>query len=195
MAGVNKVILVGRLGKDPEVRYAQQNNLAVAKFTLATDSGFGDKRKTEWHNITVFGKPAENCKNFLHKGSLVASEGRITYDKWQKDENTSVNITTIIAEKVSFLDSRNADNAGGGFNNGGNYGGGGYNNYQGGGNNFGGGNNYGGNNYGGNNYGGNNYGGNNFGDNGNFGNQSPDFGSPSSNPEPSDGFDDEHVPF
>lgn len=117
MAGINKVILVGRLGKDPELRYSSSGK-AVASFSLATDSGFGESKKTEWHNIVVFDKTAENCSKYLKKGRMVYVEGRITYRKWQKDENTSVNITDIIAHDVQFLERADApsyDAGGGGY--------------------------------------------------------------------------------
>ena len=109
---VNKVILVGRLGKDPEVR-ASSAGKQFCNMTLATDSGFGDNKKTDWHNIVVFDKQAENCGRYLKKGSLIYVEGRISYDKYN-DKDGQVRYTTrIIANSIQFLDTKNS--------NGGNY--------------------------------------------------------------------------
>ncbi|MCI5065594.1 single-stranded DNA-binding protein [bacterium] len=109
--GVNKAILVGRLGKDPEIRYTQSQT-AVTKFGLAT----GERRKdpqsgnwtehTEWHNIVVFGKTAENCSNFLKKGREVYIEGRIQTQKWQDKEGRDRWTTEIIAQTVQFLGNK-----------------------------------------------------------------------------------------
>ncbi|MFA5624906.1 MAG: single-stranded DNA-binding protein [Bradymonadales bacterium] len=103
--GVNKVMLVGRLGKDVELRTAQSGK-PVGKFSLATDSGFGENRKTEWHNIVTFDRVAENCSKYIGKGSLVYVEGRISYSKWEKEPGNVINITSILAHDVQFLDSK-----------------------------------------------------------------------------------------
>ena len=87
MAGINKVILVGNLGKDPEVSYTQSGT-AVAKFSIATsekwtDKGTGEKKdKTEWHRITAFGKLGEICGEYLAKGKQVYIEGRLQYGSY-----------------------------------------------------------------------------------------------------------------
>ena len=92
MAGsVNKVILVGRLGKDPELR-SIPSGTSVAKFSLATDDRFTDKagekqERTEWHNIVVWGKLAEICGQYLRKGRLVYIEGSIRTDSWDDKES------------------------------------------------------------------------------------------------------------
>lgn len=104
---VNKVILIGRLGKDPEVR-ASQAGKSFCTFTLATDTGFGENRKTDWHNIVTFDKQADNCGRFLKKGSLVYVEGRISYDKYQDKDGQQRTSTRILANTVQFLDSKNA---------------------------------------------------------------------------------------
>ena len=105
--GVNKAILIGRLGKDPEIRYTQSQT-AVANFSLAT----GERRRdqsgnwvehTEWHNVVVFGKTAENCSNFLKKGREVYIEGRIQTRKWQDKEGKDRWTTEIVANTVQFL--------------------------------------------------------------------------------------------
>ena len=105
--GVNKVILIGNLGKDPELRYTTSQT-AVASFSLAT----GERRKdqsgnwvdhTEWHNIVTFGKTAENCANFLKKGRQAFIEGRIQTRKWQDKEGKDRYTTEIIASTVQFI--------------------------------------------------------------------------------------------
>lgn len=104
--GVNKVILIGNLGRDPELRYTQ-GGTAVANFSLATterakkDGEWVDQ--TEWHNIVVFGKVAENCSNFLGKGSTAYIEGRIQTRKWQDKEGHERSTTEIVANTVQFL--------------------------------------------------------------------------------------------
>lgn len=102
---LNKIMLIGRLGRDPECKITQSGK-SVCSFTLATDTGYGDNKKTDWHNITVFDKAADNCAKFLRKGSPVYVEGRICYDAYEKDgiKRTSVK---IIANDVRFLGARN----------------------------------------------------------------------------------------
>jgi single-strand DNA-binding protein len=110
--GVNKVLLLGRLGRDPELRYTSSQT-AVASFSLAT----GERRRdangnwtehTEWHNISVFGKTAENCSNFLKKGREVFVEGRIQTRKWQDKEGKDRYTTEIIANNVQFVGGRDS---------------------------------------------------------------------------------------
>ena len=98
MAGsVNKVILVGRLGKDPEVKYTP-SGAAVAKFSLATDESFKDKTgekqdRTEWHNIVAWNKLAEICGEYLTKGKLIYIEGSIRSRQWQDQSGTNARPT------------------------------------------------------------------------------------------------------
>ena len=101
---VNRVILIGRLGRSPELRHAQSGK-SVCTFTLATDAGFGDNRKTDWHNITAFDKTAEACAKYLRKGSMVYVEGRITYDAYEKD-GVRHTTTRILASDVRFIDTK-----------------------------------------------------------------------------------------
>jgi single-strand DNA-binding protein len=106
MAGVNKVILVGNLGADPEVRYTA-GGTAVAKFSLATSRKFtgrdGQKQeKTEWHRIVAWGKLAEICGQYLSKGRQVVIEGRIEYGSYEKD-GVKHYTTDIIAENMHML--------------------------------------------------------------------------------------------
>jgi single-strand DNA-binding protein len=126
MAGsVNKVILVGRLGKDPELR-SIPSGTSVAKFSLATDDRFTDKagekqERTEWHNIVVWGKLAEICGQYLRKGRLVYIEGSIRTDSWD-DKETGVKKyrTEIIANTMQMLEKK-GDDEGGGYSGGGGY--------------------------------------------------------------------------
>lgn len=114
--GVNKVILLGNLGKDPELRYTTSQT-AVCSFSLAT----GERRKdasgnwvdhTEWHNIVTFGKTAENCANFLKKGRQAFIEGRLQTRKWQDKEGKDRYTTEIIASTVQFVGNREGRGAG-----------------------------------------------------------------------------------
>ena len=90
MAGLNKVMLIGNLGRDPEIRYSQQG-LAIVNFSLATSEQWTDKtsgdrqEKTEWHNIVVFGKQAETCEKYLSKGSQIYVEGKLQTSTYEKD--------------------------------------------------------------------------------------------------------------
>jgi len=107
---VNKVILVGRLGKDPEVRYTPDGTM-VTNFNLATDEQWKDKsgektQKTEWHRIVTFGKLAEICGNYLVKGKLIYIEGRIQTRSWEDKEGVKRFTTEIIATNMQMLDTR-----------------------------------------------------------------------------------------
>ncbi len=106
-SGVNKVILVGNLGKDPEVRYTPGGQ-AVANFTIATNEAWTDKQgqkqeRTEWHRIVVWGKTAENCGEYLSKGRQVYVEGRLQTREWTNKEGAKQYTTEIVANQVTFL--------------------------------------------------------------------------------------------
>ncbi len=109
--GVNKVILVGNLGKDPEVRYSP-NGQAVANITIATseswkDKNTGDKQeKTEWHRVVFFGRLAEIAGEYLKKGSQIYVEGRLQTRKWQDKEGKDRYTTEIVAGEMQMLGSR-----------------------------------------------------------------------------------------
>ena len=111
MASVNKVILVGNLGKDPEIRYLP-NGDAVCNFSLATtrswkDKTTGDKaEETEWHRISTFGKLAEIAGQYLKKGSSCYLEGRLKTRKWQDKEGKDNYTTEVIAESLQMLGGR-----------------------------------------------------------------------------------------
>ena len=107
MRGVNKVILIGNLGRDPELRYLP-NGDPVAKFTLATGSKWKDKNgqlqeRTDWHNIVTFRKQAEICNEYLKKGSPVYVEGRIQTRSWEDKDGNKKYMTEIIAQSVQML--------------------------------------------------------------------------------------------
>jgi single-strand DNA-binding protein len=108
---LNKVMLIGRLGKDPEVRYAA-NGTAVASMSLATDESYTDRdgnkvERTEWHRVVVFQRQAENCKTFLSKGSLIFVEGSLQTRKWQDQQGQDRYMTEVKANRVQFLDRKN----------------------------------------------------------------------------------------
>jgi single-strand DNA-binding protein len=110
MASVNKVILVGNLGKDPETRYLPSGD-AVANFSIATTEKFKDKsgamqEHTEWHRISFFGRQAEVAGEYLKKGSPVYVEGRIRTRKWQDKEGNDRYSTEIVGDRMQLLGGR-----------------------------------------------------------------------------------------
>ncbi len=116
MASVNKVILVGNLGRDPELRYIPSGQ-AVANFTLATNERWRDKdgnnqERTEWHRIVVWGKSAENCAQYLQKGRSVYVEGRLQTREWEDKDGNKRNTTEVIAQTVQFLGGRGGETGG-----------------------------------------------------------------------------------
>ena len=117
MASVNKVILIGRLGRDPELRYTQGGQ-AVANFTLATNERFANKsgeqqERTEWHRIVAWGKTGELCAQYLSKGRSVYIEGRLQTRDWEDKEGQKRSTTEIVAQNVTFLDSARTAASGG----------------------------------------------------------------------------------
>jgi len=112
---VNKVILVGNLGKDPELRYTPAGT-AVASFTLATSENFKDRdgnrqEKTEWHNVVAWRQLAEICGKYLHKGKQVYIEGKLTTRKWQGRDGVDRYTTEIVADTMQML-GRAGDDSG-----------------------------------------------------------------------------------
>ncbi len=108
MKTMNRVMLIGRLGRDPELRYTQKGT-PVANFSLATNHTFkrdGDlpEEQTEWHRIVVWGKHAEICQQYLAKGRLVFTEGRLNTREWNDKTGNPKKTTEVIASTVQFLD-------------------------------------------------------------------------------------------
>ena len=100
---MNKVILIGNLGKDPEVR--QVKDTSVAQFSLATTTGFGDSKKTQWHNITLWGKTAEVAGQYLKKGNRVCIVGEINYREYEKDGEKKF-FTEIVGRELEMLTAK-----------------------------------------------------------------------------------------
>ena len=112
MAGVNKAILVGNLGRDPELR-TTPNGQSVVNFTLATSETWTDKsgervERTEWHRIVVWGRTAETCAQYLSKGRTVYVEGRIQTREWEDKDGNKRYTTEINANTVNFIGPRSS---------------------------------------------------------------------------------------
>lgn len=110
MSGINKVILVGNLGKDPEVRYLE-GGTAVAKFPVATSETYKNKDgnkvdQTEWHNVVLWRGLAEVAEKYLRKGQLVYIEGKIKTRSWDDKEGNKRYITEVIADTMTMLGNR-----------------------------------------------------------------------------------------
>ena len=110
MAGVNKVILIGNLGKDPEVRHLD-NGVAVANFSLATTESYTNRKgdrvnQTEWHNIVLWRGLADIAEKYLKKGNSVYIEGKISTRKWEDKEGNARYSTDIIADKMTMLGAK-----------------------------------------------------------------------------------------
>jgi single-strand DNA-binding protein len=117
MASVNKVILIGNLGRDPEVRYMPDGG-AITNISIATTENWKDKNgekqeKTEWHRVAFFGKLAEIAGEYLKKGSQVYVEGRLQTRKWQDKEGNDKYTTEIVADRMQMLGSRQGMGGGG----------------------------------------------------------------------------------
>jgi single-strand DNA-binding protein len=118
MASVNKVILIGNLGRDPEVRYLPDGG-AITNISIATTENWKDKNgekqeKTEWHRVAFFGKLAEIAGEYLKKGSQVYVEGRLQTRKWQDQEGNDKYTTEIVADRMQMLGSRQGMGGGAG---------------------------------------------------------------------------------
>jgi single-strand DNA-binding protein len=101
---LNQVALIGTLGRDPELRYANSGT-AIANLTIAVNDGYGDNRKTYWFYVTCFGKTAESVEHYTRKGSKIAVSGKLVQDEYEKDGKT-VRKTHINAFNVHFLDPK-----------------------------------------------------------------------------------------
>ncbi len=120
--GINKVILIGNLGNDPDTRYTPQGS-AITNLSVATDESYKDKNtgqmvpKTEWHRVVLFNRLAEIAKEYLKKGSKVYLEGRLQTRKWQDQGGQDRYTTEIVASEMQMLDSRGGfDQPQGGYN-------------------------------------------------------------------------------
>ena len=107
---LNRVMIIGRLGADPELRYTQAGQ-PICSLRIATDESYTDKdgnrvERTEWHSVVAFGKTADHCNQFLHKGSLVYVEGKLATRKWQDQNGHDRYTTEIRADRVQFLEKR-----------------------------------------------------------------------------------------
>lgn len=111
MSSLNKVMLIGRLGRDPELRYTQSGT-PVCALSLATDESYQDRDgnkvdRTEWHKVQVWQKPAENAAHYLAKGSLIFVEGKLATRKWQDQQGQDRYTTEIQAQRIQYLDFKN----------------------------------------------------------------------------------------
>ena len=127
--GINKVILIGNLGNDPEMRHTP-NGAGVCEFRLATNEAWTDKQgqrqeRTEWHRVVVWGKKAEVCSKYLSKGRQVYVEGRLRTRSWEDKEGNKRYTTEVVANDVQFLGGGGRDGGGGGGGGGRSGGGGG----------------------------------------------------------------------
>ncbi|MDR7074070.1 single-stranded DNA-binding protein [Fictibacillus barbaricus] len=122
---LNRVVLVGRLTKDPELKYTP-NGVAVANFTLAVNRPFSNQqgeREADFINCVVWRKPAENVANFLKKGSLAGVDGRMQTRSYENNQGQRVYVTEVMAESVQFLEPKNANAGGQQYQGGNNFGG------------------------------------------------------------------------
>jgi single-strand DNA-binding protein len=106
MGTVNKVLLIGRLGKEPEER-STPGGTRVSQFSLATDTYHGDGEKTtDWHRVVAFGKTADLCNQYLQKGRLVCVDGTLRTRSWEKTPGEKRWITEVVVSKITFLGAR-----------------------------------------------------------------------------------------
>ncbi len=116
MRGVNRVMLIGNLGKDPDVQYLE-GNIGVAKFSLATTETYKDRSgklisQTEWHTVVLWRGLADLAEKYLHKGSLVYIEGRLRTRSWEDKEGNKKFATEVVGDNLIMLDKRNEGNHG-----------------------------------------------------------------------------------
>ena len=101
---MNNVVLIGRLTKDPELRYIPESQNAVATFTIAVDRPYAKEKQADFIRITVFGKQAENCERFLTKGRLTGIQGRLQTGSYKNKEGATVYTTDVVADRVELLE-------------------------------------------------------------------------------------------
>ena len=114
---MNSVVLIGRLTRDPELRYTAGTQMAVATFTVAIDRPVraGGEKQTDFPRVTVFGKQAENCEKFLAKGRLVGVQGRLQTGSYTNKDGQRVYTTDVVVENVEFAESKSSSDNNGGF--------------------------------------------------------------------------------
>lgn len=118
---VNKVFILGRLGRDPELHSFEGTNSSICTLSVGTNESYKDKNgdfieKTEWHKVVCFNRLAENCANWLKKGSLVFVEGSLQTRKWQDRQGETKYSTEVKANKIQFLEKKRGDKEDGGHN-------------------------------------------------------------------------------
>lgn len=111
---MNNVVLIGRLTRDPDVRYAAASQMAVARFTLAIDRvvAAGKEKQTDFPSVVAFGKTAEICERFLKKGRQVAVQGRIQTGSYQNKDGATVYTTDVVADRVELIGNRGDEGGG-----------------------------------------------------------------------------------
>ena len=110
---MNKIILTGRLTKDPELRFTPGTGNSVTSFSMAVDDGFGDNKKTYFFNVVVWGKSAEAVANYTQKGSKVLVNGKLTTRSYDANDGTKRYVTEVVADSfngIEFLDNKNKNN-------------------------------------------------------------------------------------
>ena len=113
---MNNVSLIGNLTRDPELRYSTgANQTAICRFTLAVNDGYGEKQRTNFIPIVVFGKQAENCERFLKKGRLVGVQGRLQTGSYTNKDGATVYTTDVVADRVEFLEWGDRQSSNDGF--------------------------------------------------------------------------------
>lgn len=110
MSGTNVAIIVGRMGQEPEIRYAANGN-AVANLSIATSKKFKGEEETEWHRVVCFGKLADVVREWVHKGDLIGIQGEIRTRKWQDQSGHDRYSTEIIAHRMDMLGSKSRDSS------------------------------------------------------------------------------------
>lgn len=108
MASLNRIQLIGRVGRDPETRYTSTQT-AVCGFSLATSEKVKDEERTEWHQVSVFGKLAETVDRYVRKGALIYVEGRLQSRTYQDKQGAEKKVWEVIADRVTFLDTKRAE--------------------------------------------------------------------------------------
>lgn len=110
---MNQVVLIGRLTRDPELRFTAGSGKAVATFTLAVDRPFSREKQADFFRIVVWGKTGENCANYLAKGRLVAVQGRLQNNNYETQTGEKRYMTEIVADRVEFLERGNRNDQSG----------------------------------------------------------------------------------